>query len=265
MNPTYQTHKRSSWQIMCDSVHALLLREVKTRFGANRLGYFWALFDPITQVAFFAAIFTLIGRESITGVPISIFLVVAIMPYKLFSKLLPQLSAAVIANKALFGYRQVQPITPVVTRLVIELVTFVVVYIIVLIGMAWLGIDALPDDLLKLFAITLLLIGMCLGLGLLLCSATLYWEDTPKLLGIILMPMFFISGIAFCATMIPVKYWFLFDWNPIFHITELSREAFFESYQTPLGEWGYVSLVSIICLAIGLISFQINRVRFITL
>ncbi|WP_371190113.1 ABC transporter permease [Thalassotalea ponticola] len=229
------------------------------------MGYFWALFDPIAQMAFLGAIFTLIGRESITGVPIAIFLVVAIMPYKLFSKLLPQLSAAVSANKALFGYRQVAPIDPVITRLLIEIVTFVVVYFLVLVIMGWLGIDSVPDDFLKLVLVIFALISMSLGLGLLLCSAALYWQDTPKLLNIALMPMFFISGIFFWATMIPSQYWFLFDWNPVFHITELSRDAFFESYNTPIGDLGYVATVALGCLAAGLITFHINRVRFITL
>ncbi|TKB46109.1 ABC transporter permease [Thalassotalea mangrovi] len=256
--------KRNSWQIMADTVNALLLREVKTRFGSNRLGYFWALFDPIAQVAFMATIFTLIGRESITGVPISLFLIVAILPYKLFSKLLPQLSAAVSSNKALFGYRQVAPIDPVITRLLIELVAFVVVYLLVALILTWLGIDAVPDDFLKLLLATLLLVVMCLGLGLALCSATIYWEDTPKLLSIVLMPMFFISGIFFCATMIPAKYWFLFDWNPVFHVMELSRDAFFSSYQTPVGDWAYLSVVSLGCLALGLGSYQINRLKFVT-
>ena len=52
---------RSSWQIMCDSVHALLMREIKTRFGSNRLGYFWAIAEPIAQAAVLGDVFPLLG------------------------------------------------------------------------------------------------------------------------------------------------------------------------------------------------------------
>lgn len=256
---------RNSWQIMCDSVHALLLREVKTRFGANRSGYFWALFDPIAQVAVLASIFTFIGRDSVTGVPISLFLIVAILPYKLFAKLLPQLSAAVASNKALFGYRQVCPIDPVITRLLIEVVTFVVVYLLVMVGIGWLGLNALPNDLLLLIFITFLMICLSTGLGLMLCCATLHWEDTPKLLSLVLTPMFFISGVFFSATMIPPNMWFLFDWNPIFHFIELSRDAYFASYISPIGDIYYVGFLSLISLGVGMAMFQANRQKFITL
>ncbi|QBY03547.1 ABC transporter permease [Thalassotalea sp. HSM 43] len=256
---------RNAWQIMCDSVHALLLREVKTRFGTNRMGYFWALFDPIAQVAVLASIFTFIGRESVTGVPISLFLIVAILPYKLFAKLLPQLSAAVASNKALFGYRQVCPVDPVITRLLIEVVTFIVVYFIVMAIAGWLGLDALPNDLLMLLLVTFLLICFSAGLGLLLCCATLHWQDTPKLLSLILAPMFFISGVFFSATMIPPNMWFLFDWNPIFHFIELSRDAYFLSYQSPIGDIYYVAFLSLISLGVGMAMFQANRQKFITL
>lgn len=255
--------QRSPWQIMCDSVAALFLREVKTRFGSNRLGYFWALFDPFAQAAFMALIFTLIGRESVAGVPVALFLITGILPFKLFSKLLPQLSAAVSANKALFGYRQVQPITPIITRFIIEIVTFFVVYILTLLALIWIGMDAVPHQLLELLGATALLAVLALSIGLILCSATEHWQDTPKLVGIVMMPMFFISGIFYCATMIPSQYWFLFSWNPIFHLIELSRDAFFESYTTPIGSWTYVASVALVLLAGGLMLYRLNRQRFI--
>jgi capsular polysaccharide transport system permease protein len=66
--------KRNSWQIMCDTVHALLMRELKTRFGANRLGYFWAIADPVAQAAVMGVLFSLIGRSSVSGIDIALFI-----------------------------------------------------------------------------------------------------------------------------------------------------------------------------------------------
>lgn len=254
---------RTSWQIMCNSVHALLMRELKTRFGTNRLGYFWAIAEPVAQAAVMATIFTLIGRSSISGVPVAIFLITGILPFKFFGKLLPQLTAAIPANRALFAYRQVTLIDPIITRLLIEIATFVVVYMIILAAMAWMGFDVWPEDLLALLSVSFLLIVFGVGLSLLLCSAETFWEDTPKLLAMVMTPMFFISGIFYSASMIPPQYWHLFTWNPLFHIIELSRDAFFESYKTPVGDWFYVSLAALISFSFGLMTFRINRHRFI--
>jgi capsular polysaccharide transport system permease protein len=256
--------KRKPITIMFDTVHALLMRELITRFGKNRLGYFWAIAEPVAQAAIFALIFTLLGRQAIAGVPIALFLLSGILPFTLFTKLLMQMSASIEANKALFSYRQVSAIDPVVTRLIIEVATFIIVYTIILTALAWLGFAVMPDDLPKVLLATGLLVILATGLGLALCSLVSYWQDTPKVIAMIMRPMFFISGILYCATMIPKQYWYLFDWNPIFHAIELSRDAFFSAYTTPIGSWAYLSTVALISLATGLGTFKLSQQRFIS-
>lgn len=257
--------KRSALQITKDTVHALLMRELKTRFGSSKLGYFWAIAEPAAQASIIAILFTVIGRNSLAGVPVALFLISGVMPFKTFSKTVTQLSSGISANKALFAYRQVSPIDPILTRLIIEVATFFIVYTIILSVMAWLGLDVWPQDLLALIAASLLLIALGFGIALCMSSALLYWQDANKLLSMVMTPMFFISGIFYCATMIPAKYWFLFSWNPIFHAIELSRDAFFVSYTTPVGSWGYLALVSLSFVTVGLMLYRVNRIRFATL
>jgi capsular polysaccharide transport system permease protein len=249
---------------MRDTVHALMMREIKTRFGANRLGYFWAIAEPIAGVAVMGLIFTLIGRSSVANIPVVLFLFAAMLPYKLFSNLLNQLTSAVNANKALLAYRQVSAIDPVITRIIIELTTYLIVYCLIFSFLAWLGFNVLPDDLLKVLAASALLALMSIGLGLMLCTAMSYWLDTKKMVGIFTRPLFFVSGILYCATMIPSKYWYLFDWNPIFHAMELSRDAYFSSYVTPVGSWSYLGMNALVIFSLGLTTFYVNRLRFMT-
>lgn len=255
---------RTSLQIMKDTVFALMMRELKTRFGAKKLGYFWAIAEPAAQASIMAILFTLIGRSSLSGVPVALFLISGIMPFKLFSKLMPQLANAVQANKSLFTYRQVSIIDPLVTRLIIEVVTYVLVFCIILAVMAWIGINVEMQDFLAFLLVNVLLISLALGMGILLCVATAYWEDTGKIVAMAMMPMFMISGIFFTGTMIPQKYHYLFDWNPIFHIIELIRQAMFVSYTSPIGDWQYVAFCALVANAAGLMLYQISRQRFIT-
>ncbi|MAA72451.1 MAG: ABC transporter, partial [Bermanella sp.] len=158
---------RASLQIMRDTVHALLMRELKTRFGSSKLGYFWAIAEPVAQASILAIIMTIIGKSSLAGVPVALFLISGVMPFKAFSKTVTQLSNGISSNTALFAYRQVSPIDPILTRVIIELVTFFIVYIILLSVMAWLGLDVWPQDLLALIAASLLLVS--LGVGIALC------------------------------------------------------------------------------------------------
>lgn len=255
---------RTSLQIMRDTVFALMMRELKTRFGAKKLGYFWAIAEPAAQASIMAIMFSFIGRTSLSGVPVALFMISGIMPFKFFSKLMTQLAGSVKANKALFTYRQVSIIDPLITRLVIEVATYIIVFCIILSVMAWLGLDIAMQDFLTFLLINILLIFLSLGVGVLLCVASAYWEDTVKVVGMMIMPMYIMSGIFFTATMIPQKYLYLFDWNPIFHIIELIRQAMFVSYTSPVGDWQYVAFCALVANAVGLMLYQISRQRFIT-
>lgn len=255
---------RTSLQIMFDSVFALMMREIKTRFGAKKLGYFWAIVEPAAQATIMALIWSLMGRSNLAGVPVALFMISGIMPFKFFSKLLPQLSSSVQANKALFTYRQVSILDPIVTRLIIEVATYIIVFCIILAVMSWMDFNIQMQDSLAFMAINALLIFLGLGLGLLLCVATAYWEDTGKIVAMMMMPLFLLSGIFFTATMIPPNYLYIFDWNPVFHVIELIRQSMFVSYTSPVGDWQYVAFCALVSNAAGLMLYQVNRQRFIS-
>jgi capsular polysaccharide transport system permease protein len=104
---------------------------------------------------------------------------------------------------------------------------------------------------------------MAIGLGLMLCVGVSFWQDTTKVVTMVMQPMFFISGIFFAATMIPQQYWYLFSWNPIFHAIELSRDAFFITYTTPIGSWESLGLCALISFSAGIFLFYRHRTRFI--
>ena len=102
----------------------------------------------MAQALVMGAVFTLIGRSSVSGIPVALFIFTGILPFKMFSKLLPQLSAAVKANKPLLAYRQVSAIDPIVARVLLEVAIFIVAYVLIFGLMAWLGFNVIPHDLL---------------------------------------------------------------------------------------------------------------------
>lgn len=257
-------HKRSSLAIMTDVVMALLVRELKTRFGSSRLGYFWALAEPILQASVMAVIFTVLQRTSVNGIEIAPFLLVAVVPFKFFAKLLPQLTVAAQSNQALLAYRQVTPIDPLLTRFIIEVATLILVFVIIGLIMSWLGFNMWPQDLLALILVLGVLAWLGFGIGLCLCVAVIYWKDTTKLLSFVMAPMFFISGIFFAATMIPEPFWKYFTWNPIFHALELSRDAYFKAYETPVGDLAFIAGCALFFNALGLMLYQVNKHKFVS-
>lgn len=255
---------RNSWQIMADTIFALIMRELRSRYGNGRLGYFWALAVPAAQAAVMVLLFSSIGRKSLTGVPVALFMIVSLLPFKMFSKTLTQVSGAVDANTGLLSYRQVEPIDPILARALLEFFHFTLVFSVLMGGLAWMGMDVLPDRFLESLLACLLLAMFSLGLGIVMCSVSLYWDSAQKVVSVLMTPMMVISGVFFSASMIPEQYWHLLTWNPVFHALELVRDGWFRSYSTPAGSWSYMIESVVVVNSLGLMLYWRNRARFIT-
>ena len=63
--------KRSSWQIQKAVILAMMLRELKTRFGGRFVGLFWVLFEPMANIAMMLAL-KVVLRERFAGVQIDV-------------------------------------------------------------------------------------------------------------------------------------------------------------------------------------------------
>lgn len=254
---------RSSFQVMRDTVSALMIRELKTRFGSSRLGYFWAVVEPAAQAAILSSIWALIGRNALAGVPIALFMVVGLLSFKTFMKLITQVSSSITSNKGVMGYRQVEPIDPVITRALIEIATFVMVFFLLLWCMYWFfDINILPFNWLGVVAALSILFSLSIAIGVVLCSAVEYWKDVSKIVGLLSAPMMLISGIFYSASMIPKSYWYLFQWNPIMHGLELMRESYFYGYSPGFGSWEYMIWLNLSFWFCALLLYSINRRRF---
>lgn len=260
---------RTSWQITLDTQYALLFRELKTRFGDNRLGYFWAIAEPALQALVMTLLFAVIGRNSLTGVPVMMFMLTGFIPFGLYVKLQSSLGQAVMANKGLLGYRQVAPIDPIIVRLVIEVATTSIVFLLLVAFLGWLSVDFLswmemdviPDDLLRLICAMLLLAMFSSGLGLMIAVGAAYWPDLIKIVSIFTRPMIFLSAVFYAMTMVPSQYWYLLSWNPVLHAIELTRDAYFVAYDTPVGSWVYLGSTAMTTQLIGLMLYRIGRNR----
>lgn len=71
------------------------------------------------------------------------------------------------------------------------------------------------------------------------------------------------SGFFFCITMIPVAYWPYLTWNPMLNITEIIRDAWFESYVSPIASPIFVIECMLGLLLLGLsVERYMRRVPF---
>ncbi len=142
-------------------------------------------------------------RSPPTGMTMAAFIVTGLVPYQLFREASSRVLVAISSNRGLLFYPQVRPLDLISARLLLEVATGFSIFALLV------GADAIYqgtlriDDLLRVFAG----IGLCgvIGgaLGMVLSSLSLYMPSVQNLAGVILRPMFWLSGVFYTANDVP--------------------------------------------------------------
>ncbi len=244
-------------------LHALLLRELKTRFGIYRLGMVWAFVEPLTHVIVLSVIFGIRSRTAPGGVEFPIFLATGIIPFVLFRATVTRAMSTIEANRALYTYAQVKPFDTLLARFILEVIIYTVVFLVFMVGAGWAGFDVAVQDPLVVFVVFLGLGLFGLGFGALACVLNDALPDVAQIVPILLRPLYFISGIFFSVEVIPVEYrgWLL--WNPVLHALEIIRGHYFRAIETHYGDPLYLAVWTFGFLSFGLLTFHVYRTRMV--
>ncbi|MFT7315618.1 MAG: capsular polysaccharide transport system permease protein, partial [Paraglaciecola sp.] len=221
--------KRSEWEIWRDVIFALFVREIRTGFN-DKLGLGWAIISPIIFIFMLSYFRGLLSGPEVHTLPTFTFMAIGILFIQSFLKTMGGSAGAIRKNKALFAFRQVQPISAVLAGALFELLSKVFVVIGIIIIMYFMGMDLHVANPLLLLACFFLLWIFAVSLGLLFGIAELFVTEVGKVRQLVERPMFFISGTFFSLQDIPREYWHFLDWNPVLHAIELTRFAVRATY-----------------------------------
>ena len=220
-------------------VHALALRETRTRFGVHQLGYLWALLEPTLMIVTFYALFA-VAKHSPQGFDVWGYVGTGVIPYALFSNSVARAAGCIQDNRALLYYPQVQPIDFFWARSWLELMTFFGVFIVLL------GGGALYRQEFAIGSPLLVIAGMVsasmLGsfLGLIFGTLSQVNKVANRARGPLIRPLFWISGIFFIPEALPSDARELLIYNPVLHAVSTVRSGWYEHYSSSFIDFAYV-------------------------
>ena len=232
---------------------ALFLREALSRLFSGRATWFWLLAEPVFNVAYLLVIFTVVRVTKVGGIDTTVWLMSGMLAFFMFNRTGTQLMNAVSANRALFTYRQVKPIDTVLTRSFLEGFLMAIIATMLLAGTALFGHSVIPDDplaVLKAF-FGMWLVG--LGFGLITSVAVEMVPELGRVIKLIMMPLYMISGVMFPLSIVPQPYrdWLLF--NPVAHGLEAVRLGFASHYHAvPELSIAYIYGFALVSIFLGL-------------
>ena len=124
------------------TIHALLLRESRTRYGRRSGGYVWALISPMILLVTMVVVFAAITRPAGAGDSMVVFFLTAILPVFLVRNVIARGGNAIRANRVLMHYPQVNAFEVITARTLLECLTyFIVLVLFALIMFAFFGLS----------------------------------------------------------------------------------------------------------------------------
>lgn len=255
---------RSGLEVQQAAVKALFLREIKTRFGKYRLGYFWAILEPAAHLLVLLTIFGFIMHRTMPDISFPVFLLNGLIPYFLFSNIATRSIGAIEANQGLFNYRPVKPIDTIISRALLETLIYSGVYIILMCVVALFGEQFSVSSILTLVLTWSLLVIFSFGVGLIFMVLGKTFPETEKFLPIMIKPLYFVSCVMFPLHAIPKEYWPYLLWNPLIHVVELSRESVVAGYVSEGVSLNYLGLCALLAVFVGLALYRTREEAMLT-
>lgn len=133
---------QEGWRIQGRVIHALMLRELTTRFGRENIGFLWIMVEPLLFAGLVALIWRFMKGPEEHGVGIIAFVISGYIPITLFRHGVARSVSIFVANSSLLYHRQVKILDFVLVRFLIELLGAMMAYL--FIGTILIGFDAFP-------------------------------------------------------------------------------------------------------------------------
>jgi ABC-type polysaccharide/polyol phosphate export permease/Flp pilus assembly protein TadD len=234
-------------------IAALVIRETRTRFADAKLGYGWALIEPVLHIMLLSAAFSLLlhGKPPIGG-HFFIFYYTGLIPYHIFVHTSSGMSHAITGNSAVLQLPPVTSFDVIAARGLLEIITDVIVATILLAAFGAIGVASMPDDLWAPAMALLATAAFGCGFGYVNAVLTVFFRSWEKTYAQLTRVLYFISGIFYVPGMMPDWARDILAWNPLLHAIDWFRAGFFESYEPHWLDRSYLVILAVLALLGGL-------------
>ena len=263
------THAKTGFQKDVFILKQLVGKDFKIKYRRSFLGVAWSVLNPLLMMIVMAIVFTTIfaqGRNgSITPEMYPLYLIVGNVTFAVMSDSTSQALSSIIYASSLLKKVKVHRFVFPVQKVLFSLVNFAFSLIAVAIVMLWFRV--VPTwHLLLLPVCLILLMFFCMGVGLLLSAATVFFRDVMHLWSVVLTAWTYFTPIFWTTDYIlkmPHILRVLMYANPMYNYLQFMRDIFlFQTCPTPL-EFGLCVAWAVIAMAIGYTVFHKNEHKFI--
>lgn len=243
-----------------EMIKSFVRRDLRGRYQGSFLGFLWTFINPLLQLVVYSIVFSTILRAGIDKY--YLFLFVALIPWLFFANSVTGGSMAIISQKdmvkKIYFPREVLPIAHVTSSFINMLLTFIVIFIVIIFS----GTPLNPLALLCLIPVWIVEYILALGMAFLTSAITVYMRDMEHILSILIMAWQYLTPVLYSDDMIPEKYRAIYNLNPMTPVIRAYRTILYDSRVPDLSTLLSAFAMGMIVLVLGWIVFSALKKRF---
>ncbi len=239
----------------------LVMKDIKLKYRRSFLGYVWSILNPLMIMIIMVLVFSNMFRFDIENFPV--YLITGQTIFNFVSEATNQALFSITGNAALLKKTYVPKYIFTVSKVTSSfvntlfalgamLIVFVVCHVRFQIYMLF-----IPIILVQVYI-------FCVGLGLILAQATVFFRDVQYIYAAVLTAWMYLTPIFYPITQLPFELmWMIKHFNPLYsYITQLRTIVLDGIFPDPrLVIYGFI--VAFVSLVIGTWVFMKNQDRFI--
>jgi len=251
-----------------DLIRLFVWRDFVAAYKQTLLGPLWHFINPFLSTILYTVVFGVIAQVDMEGVPPFLFQLASVTCWGYFARCFSVTQITFLGNAGIFGKvyfpRLTVPIAGVLSTLI--QLGIMIFFLLIVWAYYWAMGANLQMNIVGLLSIPfLLLISALLGMGIgaIVAALTTKYRDISHFVGYGVSLMMYGSAVVYPLSVIPAQYQVYALYNPLAHILEAFRYAFFNVGMFDVAWLLYSAGVSLVIFLLGVIAFNITEKDFI--
>lgn len=260
-----QTQVRTSWQVMCAAIYALIFRNIEMRFifkTSNKrfIDLLFIFSEPVGHILLWTTA-RLFRTQSMSGdISPVMFILLGVMPWLFTYNTINDCLTIIVQNRGLLFFRQIKPLDPVIALVFSELITMAFVFCSALFLLLICNIPWHLQSMIRWGGAVFLYVVFIMGVAILMACVGFFSKPIARFIRIPLRVLYLFSGIFFSTEMLPADVRHYFIINPLFQFIEISRSCFSNSVSYDnFGDLFYLFECAVASIGVGLGFYTIFR------
>lgn len=240
--------------------YLLTMRDVKKKYKNSYLGILWSLLSPLLDMVILSIVFSSLLSRNIDNYPV--YLLTGRLLFQFFTQgstvAMQSIVSASSLIKKIYIPKYILTLSKITSNYIFFLISLIDLVLIMLVTghqVTWNILWSIPYMVLIFF--------FTAGVGMFLSAMTVYFRDTEHIYKVFTNALYFASAIIYPPEIVPQKYQFILQFNPLYHFIKGFRQVTYYGYAPDMANMLVCLCLSMVSVIVGVIYFKRKQDAFI--